>query len=185
MEEERFRAESASSLHAPTPVLSRAGHFHVPEAPTVARVVLLEQLNQIPIHVQEAGWAPGALGMTARGGAPGAGAGLGISEGSSLAGRVPSLHSPPRGATGAWGTWGQPDPTPRALSFCTRRGGQGIRRVESTAGWAGLPRVKGPQKLQPRLDTPRPPASSPPHPSLCLPRAWHRSELMGPKPQLR
>lgn len=166
MKEEHFRTECASSLHAPTPVLSRAGHFHVPEAPTVARAVLLEHLNQIPIHVQEAGWAPGALGVTASGGAPGAGAGLGISEGNRFAGRAPSLGSPPQGAAGAWGMQGQPDPTPRALPFCTRHGGQGTGGVESTAGWAGLPRVKGPQKLQPRLDTPRPPASFPPHPSL-------------------
>ena len=89
------------------------------------------------------GWAPGALGVTASGGAPGPGAGLGLSEGSRFAGRVPSLRSPPQGATGAWGMQGQPDPTPRTLSFCARRGGQGTGRGESTAGWAGLPRVNG------------------------------------------
>ena len=109
-----------------------------------------------------------------------------------FAGRVLSLRFPPWGTTGAWGTQGlhvtsggSRTPPPRALSFCTCRDGQGTLRVESIPGWAGLPRAKGPQKLQPCLDTPEPPPSSSPHPSLCLHGDWHRSGLMGPEPQLR
>ena len=53
------------SFHAPTPERSRAGIFNVPKGSTVARAVLLENLNQIPIQIQVpsrvtgAGWARG------------------------------------------------------------------------------------------------------------------------------
>lgn len=118
--------------------------------------------------------------------------GLGHFTGESLCGQSPQPSLPTLGRRRGLGHAGtacdlrrQPDPTPRALSFCTCRNGQGILRVESTPGWAGLPRAKGPQKLQPCLDTPEPPPSSSPHPSLCLHGDWHRSGLMGPEPQLR
>lgn len=187
VKEERFRTEFRFlPIHVPTPELSRAAR---PQGLHCGSGVLLEHLNQIPVHIQEAGWAPAALGVTASG-APGAGAGLGISQGSCFAGRVFSLRSPPRGATRAWGTQGLPmtsggswTPPPWALSFCSCRDGQGTLRVESTPGWAGLPRAKGPQKPQPCLDTPEPPPSSS-HPSLGLHGDWHRSGLMGPSPRL-
>lgn len=47
------------SFHAPTPERSRAGIFNVPKGSTVARAVLLETLNQIPIQIQVPSWVAG------------------------------------------------------------------------------------------------------------------------------
>ena len=185
MKEERFRTESASCLHAPTPVLSRAGRFHVPEAPTVARAVLLEHFEPNPNTRPRSGLGSGRTGSDRQRWCPGCRCGPGHFRGEPLCGQSPQPSLPTPGCRRGLGHAGAAGPHParpvllRPPRWPGYRAGGEHSWVGRAAQGEGAPEAAA--ALRHATATCQLSSSSQP----LSARGLHRCELTGPKPQVR